>query len=103
MKAVPSEPASESVDGFPGPDATMHSKGLMTFALRGGAITLRVRVRQRFAGDGAHARQSVHGVIVAGRGRYAGAHGSIAGGGTLVDTRAGVRAARLAYTIRLTR
>jgi hypothetical protein len=86
-----------AIDGFPAPNATMHSKGTMAFARDGGALVFRVRVTQRFAADGAHARQAVDGTLVGGSGRYAGARGSIRGGGTVVDSRDTIRATRLTY------
>jgi hypothetical protein len=88
-----------SIEGFPGPNAKMHSRGLMTFTLRRGIVVLRVRVTQRFAADGAHARQTLRGVIVRGRGEFVGARGSITGGGSIVDTRQTIRVIRLEYRL----
>jgi hypothetical protein len=42
-------------------------------------------------------------VVVGSSGRFAGARGSITGGGTVVDTRAALRRPRLAYTVTLAR
>jgi hypothetical protein len=92
-----------TIEGFPAPRATMHSKGLITFALPRGAVVVRVRVTQRFADDGAHARQKVEGVILRGRGEFAGAHGSLRGGGAIVDSNEGLRVIRLAYQLTVVR
>jgi hypothetical protein len=92
-----------SIDGFPSPDATMHSRGTMTFALAHGTLALRVRITQRFAADAEHARQTVTGVVIRGRGAFAGAHGSLSGGGTVIDTRVALRIARLTYRLRIVR
>jgi hypothetical protein len=88
-----------AIDGFPAPNATMHSRGTMRFARARGAMVFRVRVTQRFAADGAHARQSVAGTIVSASGRYSGARGSISGGGTVVDTRDTIRIGQLTYRL----
>jgi len=81
----------------------MRSTGLMTFALPRGTVVVRVRITQRFAGDGEHARQTVAGVVVRGDGKFAGAHGSLSGGGAVVDTRVALRILRLAYRLRIVR
>jgi len=88
-----------AIDGFPAPDATMHSKGLMTFVLPRGVVVLRVRITQRFAADGAHARQTLRGVVLRGSGYFAGAGGSLSGGGSVVDTRERIRIIRLVYLL----
>jgi hypothetical protein len=90
-----------SVRGFPAPKATIHSAGTMRFVLRRGTIVARVAVTQRFTADGAHARQVVTGTVTGGTAAYAGAHGTIRGGGTLVDTATALRDLRLFYRIAL--
>jgi hypothetical protein len=57
----------------------------MTFDLAEGTIAADVRVVMRFAGDGTHARQTLAGTIVDGTGEFAGAHGTISGGGSAVE------------------
>jgi hypothetical protein len=89
------------IDGFPAPNATMHSRGTMTFALRDGTIRTRVRVTQRFRGDGRHAKQATTGTILGGSGRYRHARGSVTGSGTVVDTAGGLGDVRLTYRLRL--
>jgi len=91
------------IDGFPGPEATIHSEGSMTFALRGGTIRTRVRITQRFAADGLHAHQALRGSITGGTGRYCEARGAITGGGAVVDRRAGLGPVNLRYTLSLQR
>jgi hypothetical protein len=88
-----------SVDGFPAPRATMHSKGVMTFAWRSGTLRVRVTVTQVFAADGVHAKQSVVGRITGGTGKYAHAHGTLSGGGSVIDRRSGLGRVRLAYKL----
>jgi hypothetical protein len=92
-----------SIDGFPAPNVTMHSKGTMTLALPRGVVVLRIRVTQRFADDGAHARQTLDGVIVRGRRDFAGARGSMSGGGDVVDTHQAIRIGELVYRLAYTR
>lgn len=92
-----------TIAGFPAPNVTMHSRGLMTFALARGVVTARVRVTQRFGADGAHAQQTTSGVILRGRGDFAGVHGSISGSGDVVDTRSGLRIGHLVYRLAYTR
>ncbi|HET7045030.1 MAG TPA: hypothetical protein VFI37_09295 [Gaiellaceae bacterium] len=89
------------VDGYPGPKASMHSRGRMTFALPHGTLRARVQIVQRFRADGAHAKQTVSGTITGGSGRYAGARGTIRGGGAVVDSRSGLRGLDLVYRIAL--
>lgn len=91
----------ETVAGFPGPGAVIRSRGVMTFALRGGAITARVRVTQRFRRDGVHALQALLGTVVGGTGAFAHAGGTITGGGPVVDRRSGLGAVDLRYRIAL--
>jgi hypothetical protein len=88
-----------SVVGVPAPRAVIHSKGTMTFLLRRGTIRARVSVTQRFAADGVTATQTLTGTIVGGTRAYAGARGTIRGGGTLRDSRAGLTRLRLAYRL----
>lgn len=90
-----------ALEGLPGPRATLHSRGVMTFVLAGGSIRAAVRITQRFAADGVHARQSVIGTISGGGGRFRGARGTIGGGGSVVDRRAGLGPVDLRYTLRL--
>jgi hypothetical protein len=89
------------IDGVPGPNASMHSSGAMTFALQRGTIRTQVRITQRFGNDGEHARQTVNGSIVGGTGRYHRARGTIVGGGTLIDRAVGLGAVHLRYTLSL--
>ena len=88
-----------NVDGFPAPESTIHSKGLMTFALRRGTIRTRVSITQRFAEDGVHAHQALRGSITGGTGRFRVGRGTISGGGTVVDRRAGLGRVNLRYTL----
>jgi hypothetical protein len=90
-----------SIDGVPAPSATMHSRGTMAFALRGGLLRAQVRITQRFAADGVHARQTVSGRVSGGSGRFAGTRGTISGGGSVVDRRGGLGRVDLRYTIAL--
>jgi hypothetical protein len=89
------------VDGYPGPKGLIHSRGRMTFVLPHGTLRARVRIVQRFRADGAHARQTVTGTLTGGSGRYAGARGTIRGGGSVVDTGAGLGRLDLEYRIEL--
>lgn len=89
------------IDGFPGPGATIRSKGFMTFVLRDGTIWTRVSIKQRFAADGIHASQLVRGSIFGGTRDYARVRGAIKGSGTLVDRRAGLGPVNLRYTLSL--
>lgn len=88
-----------SVRGYPGPGAVIRSAGTMTFVLRRGTIRTRVAVTQRFGSDGTSARQTLTGRVVGGSGAYARAHGTIRGGGTLVDTGSALRRLRLTYRL----
>lgn len=49
----------------------------MTFALKGRTIRADVQIVERFAADGAHARQSLTGKVIGG--------GRVKGGGSLVE------------------
>jgi hypothetical protein len=71
----------------------------MTFALSGGAIRTRVQITQRFRADGVHARQSLRGDIVGGTRVYKHARGTLAGGGSVIDRRAGLGRVNLRYTL----
>jgi hypothetical protein len=73
------------------------------FALPRGGDVVRVQVTQRFADDGAHAQQRVEGVILGGRGKFAGAHGSLTGAGAVIDSREALRVIRLAYQLTVMR
>lgn len=90
------------LDGVPGADVVMHSRGVMTFHLKKGSIRARVRITQRFGSDGVHARQTVRGSIVGGTRAYRGAGGTINGGGTVTDRASGLGPVNLRYTLRLT-
>lgn len=90
------------LDGVPGPGVVMHSRGLMTFALKKGSIKVQVRITQRFGADGVHARQTVHGSIVGGTRAYRNARGNITGGGTVIDHVNGLGPVNLRYVLRLT-
>lgn len=70
----------------PGPNAVVHTSGTLPFRLRFGTVSARVRSIQRFAADGIHARQTLTGTVTGGTGRYRGARGTIAGGGTDVES-----------------
>jgi hypothetical protein len=85
------------IDGFPAPNVTMHSRGTMTFTLRAGTISARVRITQRFRRDGRHAAQTTAGTIVGGTGRYRHARGTLTGSGTIVDTATRLSDVHLAY------
>jgi hypothetical protein len=87
------------IDGFPAPNATMHSRGTMVFALRDGTIRMRLRITQRFRSDGRRAKQTITGTIVGGSGRYRHAGGTVTGSGTVVDTAAGLGDVRLTYRL----
>jgi hypothetical protein len=89
------------VRGYPAPRAVIHSSGTMTFTLRGGTIRARVSIVQRFAADGRTARQSVTGRILGGTRAYAGRHGTLTGGGTLVDTATRLDHLRLTFRLAL--
>jgi hypothetical protein len=90
-----------SVDGFPAPRSVIRSRGTMTFRLARGTIRARVAVVQRFRADGAHARQKVTGTVTGGTGRYAGARGTISGGGSVVDRRDGLGRVSLSYVVKI--
>jgi hypothetical protein len=92
----------KTFEGEPGPNAVVRDKGVMTFSLRRGTLTARVSIVQRFAPDGKHARQSLTGTITRGTRAYAGAGGTISGGGTdTEDTPGHLAASDLTYRIRL--
>jgi hypothetical protein len=63
--------------GRPGPNATVRDSGVMTFALKGRTIRAKVSIVERFAADGAHARQTLTGKVVGG--------GTVRGGGPVVE------------------
>jgi hypothetical protein len=90
----------KTYDGMPGPEAILRDAGVMTFSLPRGSFTARVSVVMRFAADGKHARQTLHGRIIGGTGAYAHATGTIAGGGTTVEASPGhVTASHLRYVV----
>jgi hypothetical protein len=76
----------KSFTGAPGPNAVVRDQGDMTFALTGGTVRAQVNIVQRFAADGAHARQTLTGRVTGGTGRYASARGTVSGGGTVVES-----------------
>lgn len=63
--------------GRPGPNAIVRDSGLITFALKGRTIRANVQIVERFAADGAHARQTLAGKVIGG--------GTVKGGGTVVE------------------
>jgi hypothetical protein len=84
-----------SYSGRPGPNATLRDQGVMTFSLPHRTIRARVRIVAKFARDGRHARQRLHGTVLGG--------GSIVGGGPYVESPPGhVASADLRYVISLT-
>ncbi len=86
--------------GEPGANAVVRDSGQMTFTLPAGTIRANVSIVQRFSTDGAHATQTLTGKIVGGTRRYAGARGTISGGGTDVEQPAGsVRSSNLRYVL----
>jgi len=87
------------VDGFPGPNAVIHSAGEMTFVLPQGTVRTNVRVTQRFGSDGIHARQQTAGVITSGTGGFASGTGRITGSGTVLDRSTGIGPVDLTYTL----
>jgi hypothetical protein len=92
----------ERFSGAPGPRAVVRDSGVMTFALPRGTLRARVRIVQRFAVDGVHAKQSLTGEIVGGTRGYARAAGTISGGGTDVEKPPGhVAASNVRYVVRL--
>ncbi len=93
----------ERFRGAPGPNATVHDSGRMRFQLGRGIVAARVRVVMRFAGDGTHARQALNGRIVGGTGDFAGALGTITGGGLAVEDPPGhIASQALRYRLVLT-
>jgi hypothetical protein len=94
----------ERFRGAPGPNATVHDSGRMRFQLGRGIVAARVRVVMRFAGDGTHARQALNGRIVGGTGDFAGARGTITGGGLAVEDPPGhIASQALRYRLALAR
>jgi hypothetical protein len=80
--------------GEPGPNATVRDSGVMTFALKGKAIRANVKIVEKFARDGAHARQTLTGKIVGG--------GTIEGGGPVVEKPPGhIASSELRYVLTL--
>jgi hypothetical protein len=63
--------------GRPGPNATVRDSGVMTFALKRQTIRANVQILERFAADGAHARQTLTGKVIGG--------GTVKGGGPVVE------------------
>jgi hypothetical protein len=88
--------------GRPGPRATVRDSGTMRFTRKGWSLVARVRIVQRFGADGAHAHQTLRGTVTGGTGRFRGARGTIAGGGTDVERPPGhIVRSSLRYVIRL--
>jgi hypothetical protein len=82
----------EEFRGAPGPNATVHDRGVMTFFLPHRTIRAHVSIVQRFEPDGKHARQTLRGTVVGG--------GTISGGGTVVeDTPGHIARSDLRYRI----
>jgi hypothetical protein len=80
--------------GAPGPNATVRDSGVMTFALKGRTIRANVHIVERFAADGAHARQSLTGKVLGG--------GTVKGGGRLVENPPGyIASSNLRYVLTL--
>jgi hypothetical protein len=78
--------------GEPGPNAVVRDSGVMTFALERRTIRANVSIVERFAADGAHAKQTLTGKIVGG--------GSIKGGGTVVEKPPGhIASSNLRYVL----
>jgi hypothetical protein len=92
----------ERFTGAPGANTVVRDSGRMTFALADGTLRARVRVAMRYGSDGKHGRQTLRGTIVGGTGRYADAHGTIAGGGRAVENQPGHIASQdLRYRVKL--
>lgn len=80
--------------GRPGPNATVKDSGVMTFALRRRTIRAHVQIVEKFAADGAHARQKLTGKVVGG--------GTVEGGGPLVERPPGhIASSNLRFVITL--
>jgi len=67
----------KSFHGRPGPNATVRDSGVMTFALKRRTIRANVQIVERFAADGAHAKQTLTGKVIGG--------GRVKGGGPVVE------------------
>ena len=90
----------EDFTGEPGPDELVQDNGLLTFALADGTLRARVRVTQTFEADGRHAEQKLTGTVTGGSGRYADAHGTITGGGSVDEHPPGrIADSDLRYTV----
>jgi hypothetical protein len=90
----------EEFTGAPGPDALVRDSGLLSFDLGDGTMQARVRISQKFAADGRHARQTLTGTVTGGTGRYSGARGTIGGGGTVDEHPPGrIADSDLRYTV----
>jgi hypothetical protein len=80
--------------GRPGPNATVRDSGVMTFALKGRLIRANVQIVEKFAADGAHARQTLTGKLVGG--------GTVKGGGPVVEKPPGhIASSNLRYVLTL--
>jgi len=84
----------ETFHGRPGPNATVRDSGVMTFALKGRTIRANVQIVEKFAADGAHARQTLSGELVGG--------GTVKGGGPVVEKPPGhIASSNLRFVITL--
>jgi hypothetical protein len=88
-----------SVQGYPAPRSTIRSRGTMTFKLRRGTIRARISVVQHFGANGSSARQELTGTITGGTRAYRGVHGTVSGGGTVVDTATSLGKLKLTYRL----
>jgi len=90
-----------SIDGVPAAGAVIRSRGTTAFALARGTLRARIATSMRFGADAVHATQTATGTIVGGTRAYAGARGSLTGGGTVIDRRSGLGRVRLVYRVML--
>jgi hypothetical protein len=92
----------EKFTGEPGPNAVVKDSGAMTFVLPDGTLRARVRITQTFEPDGRHAEQKLTGTVTSGTGRFAGARGTISGGGSVDEHPPGqIADSDLRYTVAL--
>jgi hypothetical protein len=80
--------------GRPGPNATLKDSGVMTFALKRRTVRADVQIVEKFAADGAHARQTLTGRVIGG--------GTVKGGGPVVERPPGhIASSNLRFVITL--
>ena len=92
----------EEFTGEPGPNAVVKDNGAMTFVLPNGTLRADVRITQIFEPDGRHAEQKLTGTVISGTGRFAGARGTISGGGSVDENPPGqIADSDLRYTVAL--